>query len=85
MSTCLRRSITLDLEAWEPAVRADRLIELADRIAHRLESNQGRADIHLTNGGHLSWLYDPRSGQLLVTFPNGAHRIRSMRSFQSAS
>lgn len=68
--------VARDLEDWAPALAPSDKEVLAHRLAGQMSGRAGRAEQRLKDGGCLSWLFDARSGQLLVTYPNGANRIR---------
>lgn len=68
--------IAHDLEAWAPGLEPGAREETARRLATRLGSRPGSAEQRMKDGSSLSWIFDGRSGQLLVTYPNGSNRIR---------
>ncbi|MFZ5825654.1 MAG: hypothetical protein ACOY94_15265 [Bacillota bacterium] len=68
--------IARDLEDWSPGLAPSAKEALIERIAGQISGRAGWAEQRLKDGGSLSWLYDAKSSQLLVTYPNGANRIR---------
>lgn len=80
MNRSLFDCVAGDLEVWGPELDPDVREAMARRIAEHLDSQAGRAEQRLKEVGTISWLFDARSGQLLVTYPNGANRIRAVAS-----
>ena len=72
----LMECIARDLDDWAPELAPSAKAALIQRLAGQVSGRAGWAEQRLKDGGSLSWLFDAKSSQLLVTYPNGANRIR---------